>query len=72
MTKNLRDLESLAALPPDEREFIDGLIDEFDAVFVESAPLCRFPSHRPSDWTNEGGRAVCGVCHPPVSPEVGP
>lgn len=52
------------ALSENDREWIDGLVDEFDAVLVEAAPLCRYPSHRSSDWTNEGGRVVCGVCHP--------
>jgi excisionase family DNA binding protein len=29
------------------------------------APLCRYASHRPSDWLNADGQTVCGVCHPP-------
>jgi hypothetical protein len=25
---------------------------------------CRYPSHRESDWINEQGQPVCGICHP--------
>ena len=28
--------------------------------------LCRYPSHRPSDWRTADGRTVCGACHPPI------
>jgi hypothetical protein len=27
--------------------------------------LCRYVSHRQSDWQSIDGRAVCGICHPP-------
>lgn len=38
---------------------------------AEAAP-CRYPEHRPSDWTGEGGRRICGTCHPrPTSPAGG-
>jgi hypothetical protein len=52
------------ALSANERDWIVGLVAEFDAVLVKDAPLCRYPQHRGSDWTNDGGRAICGVCHP--------
>lgn len=39
---------------------IGGLADGTLAI---EAP-CRYPSHRTSDYVSEGGRPVCGVCHP--------
>jgi hypothetical protein len=28
------------------------------------SPPCRYPAHRGSDYTGNGGKQVCGVCHP--------
>jgi hypothetical protein len=33
-------------------------------------PLCRYPSHRFSDWLDLSGRTNCGVCHPPPTREA--
>jgi hypothetical protein len=58
--------EKARASGPDENE--RGLIAAvmpLDAVVVDQSP-CRYPSHRRSEWVNDGGRVVCGVCYPPV------
>jgi hypothetical protein len=38
------------------------------AVFAQlkSARWCPYPEHSDSDWVNDSGRLVCGVCHPPT------
>ncbi len=45
-------------------------LDRFGAAGVveEAAPLCPYPAHRGNDWRGDGGRLVCGVCHPPAEP----
>lgn len=44
------------------------LVEQMAAVELpdgESDPApCRWPSHRATDWRNQAGRLVCGVCHP--------
>ena len=32
-------------------------------------PICRYVEHVPWLWWNDSGRAVCGICHPPVNQE---
>jgi hypothetical protein len=50
-----------------------------DVVYIEAValmiegvlePPCRYATHIPWVWWNEGGRALCGVCHPPVGEET--
>jgi hypothetical protein len=31
---------------------------------------CPYPEHRDRDWTSTSGIRVCGVCHPPATPDV--
>jgi hypothetical protein len=40
-------------------------VDERESACAEGPP-CRYPEHRGSDWQGDGGRLVCGVCHPRV------
>lgn len=35
-------------------------------VAPSDAEPCCYPSHRPTDYIGDGGKAVCGVCHPRV------
>ena len=42
----------------------DRIPERTGDLFIDR--VCRYPSHRPSDWTNDAGRRVCGICHPPV------
>ena len=35
-----------------------------DASRAGADQLCRYPAHRSSDWIGDGGRSICGVCHP--------
>jgi hypothetical protein len=49
------------------------MLADLDAVaaagvgeWVEEPPPCSYPAHRGDDWRNDGGRPVCGVCHPPA------
>jgi hypothetical protein len=57
---------------PDDREFVvtevvvPGLI-ELGFSRLRSQP-CPHPAHRESDWDGDGGRRVCGVCHPQATP----
>jgi hypothetical protein len=44
-------------------ETLEGTVTEAHDAEA-GAPLCRYPSHRASDWRGEHGRLVCGVCHP--------
>jgi hypothetical protein len=32
---------------------------------VPNEPFCGTLSHRASDWIGDGGRRICGECHPP-------
>ena len=48
------------------------LLIELIALMVEGVierPICRYFEHIPWVWWNDSGRAVCGVCHPPVDQE---
>jgi hypothetical protein len=31
---------------------------------LRAAPPCRYPEHRKFDWAGDGGKIVCGICHP--------
>lgn len=31
---------------------------------MAALPACRYPGHRASDYIGQGGKALCGVCHP--------
>ena len=45
---------------------------EVIALMVEGVierPICRYVEHVPWLWWNDSGRAVCGICHPPVNQE---
>ena len=35
-----------------------------DALSGPTGPPCRYPDHRATDYSAEGGRTVCGTCHP--------
>jgi hypothetical protein len=55
----------------DVDDFVTQVLEAFPgsevippAVGAGSPPACRYPEHRASDWIGEGGRRVCGVCHP--------
>jgi hypothetical protein len=56
----------LDGLPEVERHLINEIIDSFGAVLVERAPVHHHSKPHSPDWTNDGGRRVCGVCHPNV------
>lgn len=53
---------------PDDWEFVvtqvvaPGIELGFSRV---RSGACRYPGHRDSDWTADGGRQLCGICHPP-------
>jgi hypothetical protein len=36
----------------------DGTLSDADRQ------ICRYPEHREHDYTGDGGRTICGVCHP--------
>ena len=38
-------------------------VEDGDLPTPVSVP-CRYPDHRESDWINDAGNPVCGVCHP--------
>ena len=37
------------------------------AYYRQCGP-CPYLGHRSSDWLNDAGRWVCGICHPPLMP----
>jgi hypothetical protein len=45
---------------------LEGLAAAGLGEWVEEHPPCRYPAHRGTDWRNDGGHLVCGVCHPPA------
>jgi len=65
---------------PDEDALVAALIEAFDAEEVpeeqparsrpsraaDGAPPCQYERHRAHDWIGDGGRAICGICHPPA------
>lgn len=71
--------------PPDEEGLIAALIVAFDAEEVpeeppeasrasgaaDGPPPCPYEQHRQHHWLADGGRRVCGVCHPPADPAWG-
>lgn len=65
--------------PRDERDSAEAeaagialaqtLVDAGEAEWVRIGPprrpaICRWPSHRVSDYAAPGGRLICGTCHP--------
>ena len=42
-----------------------------DPVAPAKTEPCRYPLHRPADYTGDGGQAVCGTCHPRVQKASG-
>jgi hypothetical protein len=40
------------------------------AYYKQGGP-CPYRSHRSSDWLNDAGQWVCGICHPPVARPAG-
>ena len=75
--------------PVTEEELADSEVQPFVQDFDQSSlnlaghdpqtrasALCRYPTHRDADWVAEGGRTVCGICHPPpnvaaIAPRAG-
>jgi hypothetical protein len=38
--------------------------DGAGAAQPRPAPPCRYPAHRKFDWAGDGGKIICGICHP--------
>lgn len=60
-----------------QRDDLDFVVTETVAPGIElgysvpSAPPCRYPTHRNSDWRSPlTGRLICGECHPPAAREA--
>ena len=45
-----------------EPNFLDWAVYAYER---QEGP-CPFPGHRGSEWRGDGGRLICGVCHPPA------
>jgi hypothetical protein len=61
----LEDLQAESWRIPMHRLGANGSPWRPSPVELQSRPLCRYPSHRSSDWQAPDGRTVCGICHPP-------
>lgn len=44
---------------------------EADLAAPTKAEPCRYPSHRPTDYAGDGGRVICGTCHPRIQKASG-
>jgi hypothetical protein len=41
------------------------ILDWAELAILRNGP-CPYARHRESDWINDVGCSVCGICHPPV------
>lgn len=65
---------------PDDDALVAALVEAFDAEEAEQRlsqasapsrawdgpPPCPYERHRAHDWLGDGGRRICGICHPPA------
>jgi hypothetical protein len=55
------------AASSEEADVLAGIAQLVNEGVLRRLGPCRYPSHRDSDWFNEGGHPVCGICHPLVN-----